>query len=100
MERKKTPPAYGESPCIRPGHDESLSPMGYELTGPIIVACHWNMLSPVGPALHDAGGSRPRSINSYRGNDQSLGAFVATRGEGSANGQLTLLMRLRAIPKL
>ncbi len=34
------------------------------LTGPIIVACHWNMLSPVGPALHDEGGSRPRSINS------------------------------------
>jgi hypothetical protein len=33
-------------------------------TGPIIVACHWNMLSPVGPALHDEGGSRPRSINS------------------------------------
>jgi len=35
------------------------------LTGPIIVACHWNMLlSPVGPALHEEGGSRPRSINS------------------------------------
>jgi len=34
------------------------------LTGPIIVACHWNMLSPVGPALQEAGGSRPRSINS------------------------------------
>jgi hypothetical protein len=33
-------------------------------TGPMIVACHWNMLSPVGPALHDEGGSRPRSINS------------------------------------
>ncbi len=39
-------------------------PDDQELTGPIIVACHWNMLSPVGPALHDEGGSRPRSINS------------------------------------
>ena len=48
------------------GQDESLSPTGYELTGPIIVACHWNILSPVGPALHDEGGSRPRSINSCR----------------------------------
>jgi len=36
------------------------------LTGPIIVACHWNMLSPVGPALQEEGGSRPRSINSYK----------------------------------
>ncbi len=35
MERKKTPPAYGESP------------------GPMMVACHWNMLSPVGPAEQD-----------------------------------------------
>ena len=35
-----------------------------ELTGPIMVACHWNMLSPVGPALQEDGGSRPRSINS------------------------------------
>ena len=33
-------------------------------TGPIMVACHWNMLSPVGPALQEDGGSRPRSINS------------------------------------
>ena len=35
------------------------------LTGPIIFASHWNMLSPVGPALHnDEGGSRPMSSNS------------------------------------
>lgn len=51
-------------------------------TGPMIVACHctecqpppsplrgplrtWNMLSPVGPALHELGGSRPRSASSY-----------------------------------
>jgi len=46
MDKKKTPPAYGESP------------------GPIIVACQLNMLSAEGPALHDEGGSRPRSINS------------------------------------
>ena len=32
----------------------------------MIVACHWNMFSPVGPALQEEGGSRPRSINSYR----------------------------------
>ena len=102
MERKKTPPAYGESPCITPGQDESLSPMGHMLTGPIIVACHWNMLSPVGPALHDEGGSRPRSINSYKGNDQPpvIERLGCHPGEGSASGQLTLLMRLRAIPEL
>ncbi len=28
----------------------------------MIVACHWNMLSPVGPALQEEGGARPRSI--------------------------------------
>jgi hypothetical protein len=39
---------------------------GKGLTGPMIVACHWNILSPVGPAEQDDGGSRPRSINSYR----------------------------------
>jgi hypothetical protein len=31
-----------------------------------MVACHWKRLSPIGPAEHDEGGSRPRSINSYR----------------------------------
>jgi hypothetical protein len=36
------------------------------LTGPMIVACHWNILSPVGPAEQEDGGSRPRSINSCR----------------------------------
>jgi hypothetical protein len=39
---------------------------GSVLTGPIMVACHWNILSPVGPAEQEDGGSRPRSINSCR----------------------------------
>lgn len=30
----------------------------------MMVACQLNMLSPVGPAEHDEGGSRPRSISS------------------------------------
>ncbi len=34
-------------------------------TGPMMVACHWNRLSPIGPAEQDDGGSRPRSINSW-----------------------------------
>ena len=34
------------------------------LTGPIIVACQWKRSSPMGPALHDVGGSRPKSFNS------------------------------------
>jgi hypothetical protein len=38
------------------------------LTGPMIVACHWNILSPVGPAEQEDGGSRPRSINSWTEN--------------------------------
>lgn len=46
MLRKKTPPEKGESP------------------GPMMVACHWNMLSPVGPAEQEDGGSRPRSASS------------------------------------
>lgn len=40
------------------------------LTGPMIVACQLNMLSAEGPALHEDGGSRPRSINSYNLNSQ------------------------------
>lgn len=32
----------------------------------MMVACHWNMLSPVGPAEQDEGGSRPRSTNSCK----------------------------------
>lgn len=43
------------------------------LTGPMMVACHWNILSPVGPAEHEDGGSRPRSINSCRGEVLVLG---------------------------
>lgn len=46
MARKKTPPEYGESP------------------GPMIVACQWNRSSPTGPAEHDEGGSRPKSVSS------------------------------------
>jgi len=44
--KKKTPPEYGESP------------------GPIMVACQWNRSSPIGPAEHDDGGSRPKSVSS------------------------------------
>lgn len=65
------------------------------LTGPIIVACHWNILSPVGPALHDEGGSRPRSINSCSQKDKS--APVRHHLLHLQRGELTLLMRLRAI---
>jgi hypothetical protein len=39
---------------------------GKRLTGPMIVACHWNILSPVGPAEQEDGGSRLRLINSCR----------------------------------
>jgi len=39
MERKNTPPAYGES------------------GGPMIDACQWYKSSPTGPAEHDDGGS-------------------------------------------
>ena len=44
--RKKTPPWYGLS------------------LGPIMVACHLNMLSPMGPALQFGGGSRLSDCNS------------------------------------
>lgn len=46
MARKKTPPVYGES------------------EGPMMVACQWNKSSPIGPAEHDEGGSRPKSVSS------------------------------------
>jgi len=46
MARKKTPPWNGLS------------------LGPMIVACQWNRSSPMGPAEHDEGGSRPRSVSS------------------------------------
>jgi len=46
MAKKKTPPEYGES------------------EGPMMVACQWNRSSPIGPAEHDDGGSRPRSVSS------------------------------------
>jgi hypothetical protein len=66
MERKKTPPAYGDSPLLPQGSGTEQHEMKrLQLTGPIMVACHWNMLSPVGPALQEDGGSRPRSINSW-----------------------------------
>ncbi len=93
----------------------------------MIVACHWNMLSPVGPALHEEGGSRPRSINSYsvqhpdagecthREKDVSnviqttgstaqpnpphpaLRRYIPQRGLYGEKRVRTLLMRLRAI---
>jgi hypothetical protein len=31
----------------------------------MIVACQWNKSSPVGPALHDVGGSFCKSMNSF-----------------------------------
>lgn len=55
MSRKKTPPAYGES------------------SGPMIVACQWNMSSPTGPAEQLAGGSFPRSTSSVMGNGMVQG---------------------------
>ena len=39
MDKKKTPPAYGES------------------GGPMIDACQWYKSSPTGPAEHEDGGS-------------------------------------------
>ena len=85
------------------------------LTGPMMVACHWNILSPVGPAEQEDGGSRPRSINSCRGkvlvscqNERGIsgtrGKNVAAKCSGTKNEcnallmrTPTLLMRLRAI---
>jgi hypothetical protein len=49
MSRKNTPPEYGES------------------SGPMIVACQWNISSPTGPAEQFAGGSFPRSTSSVVG---------------------------------
>lgn len=46
IERKNTPPEYGES------------------AGPMIVACQWNKSSPIGPAEQEDGGSLPRSVSS------------------------------------
>jgi hypothetical protein len=84
------------------------------LTGPMMVACHWNILSPVGPAEHEDGGSRPRSINSCRVEElvpcqknEASGTRVrnvAAKCSGMKNmcnalmvRTPTLLMRLRAI---
>lgn len=68
--KKKTPPEYGESlysalasaEHTKPGR--ANFPIFASLTGPMMVACHWNRLSPIGPAEHELGGSRPRSSNS------------------------------------
>ena len=81
MVRKNTPPLYGESLYVVSRHRH---------TGPMIVACHcagqlpparsthtWNMLSPVGPALHEDGGSRPRSANSCIGKRQAHHTHLA-----------------------
>jgi hypothetical protein len=35
-----------------------------QLTGPMMVACHWKRESPDGPAEQEEGGSRPKSNNS------------------------------------
>ncbi len=43
-----------------------LSRMEVPLTGPMMVACHWKRLSPIGPAEQEDGGSRPRSMSSWR----------------------------------
>lgn len=51
----------------RPSFFKDKGPVWNEkLTGPIIVACHWNKLSPVGPAEQEEGGSRPRSRSSSK----------------------------------
>jgi len=34
--------------------------------GPMMVACQWKRSSPTGPAEHCAGGSRPKSCNSWK----------------------------------
>ena len=77
-----------------------------------MVACNWNMLSPVGPALQEEGGSRARSINSC--SMVSAYSFLGIKGAdaGNNNGNpraifalphdhlslsRTLLMRLRAM---
>lgn len=49
MFRKKTPPAYELS------------------SGPMMVACQWNISSPIGPAEQFVGGSLFKSLNSYMG---------------------------------
>jgi len=46
MSKKNTPPEYGDS------------------SGPMMVACQWNISSPIGPAEQFAGGSLPKSANS------------------------------------
>jgi hypothetical protein len=84
--KKKTPPEYGESlyralasaEHTRPGRTNS--PIFASLTGPMMVACHWKRLSPIGPAEHELGGSRPRSSNScMRGRLVTL-SFQAKEG--------------------
>lgn len=75
----------------RDGDKNQTTRTRMRLTGPMIVACHWNMLSPVGPALHDEGGSRPRSINSCEPNNdisQRVPRRIATPPDPSAHGRL------------
>lgn len=77
-------------------------------TGPMMVACQLNRLSPVGPAEHDDGGSRPRSRSSseeVRCGQHSFARTIhlraarrpAGRGEDERDA---LLMRLRAMTVL
>lgn len=63
---------------------------GGRLTGPMMVACHWNKLSPIGPAEQELGGSRPRSINSYKGRVSRLIGRMR-------KGRFTLLIRFNAM---
>jgi len=84
MARKKTPPEYGES------------------EGPMMVACQWNRSSPIGPAEHDDGGSRPKSVSSllilfnaiatvvcvvFGGLESGCGCSSREVLEGAANGK-------------
>lgn len=63
MSRSDTHQGRKERPVTRVSQRGSVG-RSRARTGPMIVACHWNILSPVGPAEQEDGGSRPRSTNS------------------------------------
>lgn len=72
MARKKTPPWKGLS------------------DGPIMVACQWNKSSPMGPAEHDDGGSRPRSVSSLLMRFKAISnGMLWHRGVESTGGLVT-----------
>lgn len=69
-----------------------------------MVACQWKRLSPMGPAEHEEGGSRPRSMSSCRvsGFSDVLRRVVRCPWDAATASivrarMLTLLMRLRAM---